>query len=325
MRKRQREFLDRSRGSLVALPTPLRGGALDIDSFEGLVAFQARHATRGIVLATATGEGPTLRRGEREELILHAALTASRAARDAGGDRERMLVVAAVGTADTRESAELARDALSAGADAILVATPYYSRPSRHGLLRHLGEIAEHTDDAPILFHNDPERCGLDLEPEAIEELSSFVPGVVGLVEGNARPARVRRVVEACGLSVFGAVDRMIAPFTLHGAHGVMSIAANLVPAEVARLVETAQSALERRLEPGEDPRAAAERMEIDLAPILDALSIEQDPGPLKGALEALGACSAEVRAPLAVLEPENRARLESALTSARLLVPSSK
>lgn len=310
------------RGILVALPTPFRQGELDLDALGSLVAFHARRATAGLVVCDVTGEGPTLSREERAAVVERAVAETvrlggkapRRRATRAKGASGKLAVVAAVGTSDTRRSCDLARDAARAGVDALHVVTPPYVQPSRLGLTRHYRAIAEAAADLPLLVVNDPDRTGYDLEPALARELIRLVPAIRGLVEVTRSPARIRRLAELVKVPVLAGDDRVLAPFAAAGAAGAVSVVGNLVPDEVDRLVDAARAAADTAL---------VGRYEEGLAPLLDALAVESNPGPLKAALGALGAIGSELRSPLAELEPSNHANLRRALTSARLLVPS--
>jgi len=230
------------------------------------------------------------------------------------GASGQLAVVAAIGTSDTRLSCDYARDAVAAGADALHVVTPPYVQPTKLGLLRHFRAVAGAASDLPLLVVNDPERTGYDLAPELARELIRLMPSIRGLVEVTRSPARIRRISEVVKVPVLAGDDRVLAPFAAAGASGAVSIVANLVPDEVDRLVDAAR---------GTADMALVGRYEEGLAPLIDALGVETNPGPLKAALGALGALCSELRSPLAELEPANLANLRRVLTRARLLVPS--
>ncbi len=282
------------RGSLVALPTPFDGEGTDLKAFQEMIDFHVEHGTHGIVVAGTTGEASTLSEHERRSLI-HAAIEFA-----AG----RIPVIAGVGTNSTLETVELARFAGACGADALLVVTPYYNRPSRTGLLRHFGAIADVTG-TPIVLYNVPGRTGTDLDPGLAAELSRAHENIVAIKEATNSIQRAREVIENTDLAVFCGEDSSIADFMQLGAAGAISVAANLVPDEVAELVEAAR--------PGGDSVRAAELVEF-LAPLVRDLFIEVNPVPLKAALARLKRCSGSVRAPLAELEDAHRVQLESTL-----------
>ncbi|MEZ6014851.1 MAG: dihydrodipicolinate synthase family protein [Planctomycetota bacterium] len=309
------------RGILVPLPTPLRSGALDFEALDQLLLFHSRRASAGVIVGDVTGEGPTLSREERAALAARTVETTRRLGGGAARKRAtrakaasgKLAVIVAVGTSDTRSSCELARDAVFAGADALHVVTPPYVRPTRLGLLHHFRAIAEAASDTPLIVANDPERTGYDLEPEAARELARLVPSIRALLEVTKSPGRIRRVTEIVKVPVLAGDDRTLAPFAAAGASGAVSVVANLVPDEVDRLVDAARAASDMAL---------IGRYEEGLAPLIDALSVETNPGPLKAALQELGVLTGELRSPLAELEPSNRANLRRVLTLARLLVP---
>jgi len=310
------------RGILVPLPTPFKSGDVDHAAVDRLLVFHARRATAGVVVCDVTGEGPSLTREERAALIARAVETTRRLGGDAPrrrptktkGASGKLAVIAAIGTSSTHETCQFARDAVFAGADALHITTPPYVRPTRLGLLRHLRAIAEAASDMPLMLVNDPERVGYDVEPEEARELTRLVPSIRAWVEVTRNPARVRSAAAAARVPVLAGDDRVLAPFAAAGAQGALSIVANLVPDEVDRLVDAART--------GAEPQQV-QHWEGALAPLVDALQVEPNPGPLKAALSALGAIGGELRGPLAELEPNNRTNLERVLTLARLLVPS--
>ncbi|MAF64515.1 MAG: 4-hydroxy-tetrahydrodipicolinate synthase [Planctomycetes bacterium] len=281
-------------GSFVALPTPFRDGHLDLESFEELIDFHVEHATDGLVVAGTTGEAPTLNDYEQRSVI-HSAVD------HAAG---RLPVVAGVGSNCTRSSVDLARFAAAEGADAVLVVTPYYNRPSRQGLIGHFSQIADATDTAVVLY-NVPSRTGLDLEPEVVAELATHHENIVAIKESSTSAARIEEL-QACGcIAVLCGEDSCIAPFAAAGAVGAVNVVGNLAPDAVAELVRVAR--------PDGDPERAAE-LESILAPLARDLYIEVNPVPVKAALAHVGRCRAEVRSPLAPLEESSRLRLHETL-----------
>ena len=281
-------------GSLVALPTPFRGTELDFDAFAGLVELHVGAATDGIVVAGTTGESSTLTEHEQRSLI-HAAVEQARG---------RITVVAGVGTNDTHESVELARFAGACGADALLVVTPYYNRPSRQGLLLHYGAIAEATS-TPVILYNVPSRTGVDLVPDLARELGERWESIVAIKECSDSPERIRELVLESGLAVFCGEDSRIADFVQYGAAGAISVIGNIVPDDVAELIRAAR--------PGGDAARAAQLVE-HLAPLVRDLFIEVNPVPVKSALASLDRCPPQVRLPLAPLEEGHARQLESTL-----------
>jgi 4-hydroxy-tetrahydrodipicolinate synthase len=285
-------------GSFVALPTPFRGADIDFEAFAGLVEYHVEADTDGIVVAGTTGESSTLSEHEHRSLI-HAAVERAHG---------RIAVVAGVGTNNTQESVELARFAGACGADALLVVTPYYNRPSRKGLLLHYGAIAEATS-TPMILYNVPSRTGTDLGIDLVRELGQQWENIVGIKECTNSTERIRELVQESGLSVFCGEDGRIADFMQYGAAGAIGVIGNLLPNEIAELIRTAR--------PGGDSARAAALVE-QAAPLVRDLYIEVNPVPLKHVLASLELCSAEVRLPLAPLEEASARQLESTIRACR-------
>lgn len=281
-------------GSYVALPTPFRGERVDLDAFSELIDEQVAGGTDGIVVCGTTGESSTLSEYERRSLI-HAAVDYARG---------RLQVVAGVGTNCTRTTVELTRFAVSCGADAVLVVTPYYNRPSPRGLLLHYGAIAE-ASAIPVVLYNVPSRTGVDLAPDLVAEIASRCPSVVAIKEATTLVERVRQIRESAGLGVLCGEDSRLAEFAAEGAEGAVSVIGNLLPVEVAELLAVAR--------PGGDPERAGQLV-ARIAPLVRALFVEVNPVPLKTALAILGRCDGDVRPPLAALEPRARGVVEEAL-----------
>lgn len=287
------------RGSLVALPTPFRGGELDLNALRRLVDFHVRSGSDGLVVNGTSGEASTLTRRER------GAVIAAAVERAAG----RLPVIAGVGTNATAESIELARAAELAGADGLLVVTPYYNRPTPDGLLLHFGAVAESTR-LPVVLYNVPSRTGCDLRPETAAELFRRHANVVAVKEANGSVGRARAHLAMSRIAVFSGEDGLVAEYVAAGAAGTISVVANVAPAEVAELCRVAVR--------GGDPSRTMELVAF-LRPIVRALFVESNPAPMKAALAGMGLCEAEVRLPLAPLRPESRAVVARALEEAGL------
>jgi len=294
------------RGSLVALPTPFRGeraDALDADAFRALVERQAESRTTGVVVAGTTGEAATLAPDERR-LLVELAVEAARG---------RLHVVAGVGTNCTRTSVELARAATDAGADGLLVVTPYYNRPSARGLAEHFAALAR-AGALPLALYNVPSRTGTDLAPELAARIAAEHANVVAVKEALGTPERAREHAALGALDLLAGEDHAIGPFLRAGAVGVIGVVANLVPDRVAELVAIGG--------PAGDAQRASE-LEAELAPLIRALFVEVNPVPVKAARARLHGIGAAVRAPLAPLEAASRRTLDRALERAGLASPS--
>lgn len=294
-------------GSIAALPTPFAGGTLDEDGLDALIRFHAQGGTSAIVLGGSAGEGWSLD-GREYGLLLDRAVELA-----AHHSRFKLHVLASVIASDTRAAARQARRAARAGVDGLLLGAPPMVRPSREGLIQHVRTIARDLPPRlPLALHNEPLRTGSDLDLGLIMGILQEVPAIVAHVEGMGRPDRARLLPDRLPIDVLAGDDRMIGPFMRCGAVGAVTVAANLVPRDVERLVRALAENLPE-----------ADRWERCLASIVDTLRIGPHPVPIKAALAALGAIEATVRLPLAQLGLAETAALERALVDARLLVPS--
>ncbi|MSR64095.1 MAG: 4-hydroxy-tetrahydrodipicolinate synthase [Planctomycetes bacterium] len=289
------------KGSLVALPTPLRDGRVDFAALRRLIEFQLAGGTDGLVIAGSTGEAVTLTTRERSSVIEFSA----------GVVDGRVPVIAGVGSSDTRVTCELAQAAERAGADGVLVSTPAYNKPQQRGLVAHFSALARSTA-LPVVLYNIPGRTGVDLLPATVREIARGHRNVIAIKEAGTSLERVKELVADAAVDVLLGEDSWIVDGLQLGALGVVGVMANVVPRPVSELVH--------ELLAGETGRAPA-RVER-LAPLVSALFLETNPAPLKAALEMLGLCSGELRLPLVPIEPATRARLRQALVVAGALAP---
>ncbi len=283
------------RGVMTALVTPMDGDRIDYRAFEALVRWQIDSGVGGLVVAGTTGEAPTLTQDERRDLLGVALAFA----------RGRTPVVMGVGTNDTSTTVDHAVSAERDGADALLVVTPYYNRPTQEGMLRHYNTVMDSVD-IPVLAYNVPSRTGVDLLPATVAKLAER-PTFAGIKEatGNMeRAIELGRILSGAGKSLLSGDDGTFLPFLACGGHGVISVASNVVPAEMA--------ALQRAWEAGEH-RDALERMRR-LSGLIRTLFIETNPGPVKAALAALGRIRPGIRAPLAWPGPDVEMKVRRAL-----------
>ena len=292
-------------GSYVALPTPFSSGEVDYAALERLVDWHVEQGSDGLVAVGTTGEGATLTDYERRSVIER---TIERAGR-------RIPVVAGIGTNNTAQSIELARFAQAAGADAALVVTPYYNKPTQAGLLAHFCAIAE-ASELPLVLYNVPSRTGCDLKPATVAAIRARAPRAVALKEASGSLERAREVRAACDIDLVAGEDALIAGFMALGGSGVIGVVANLAPAEVAELCRVAR--------PGGDAQRTSELVAW-LAPLCRDLFVETNPVPVKAALARMGWMREDVRLPLVGLAPESRARLFATLSEAGLLQPAAR
>jgi 4-hydroxy-tetrahydrodipicolinate synthase len=294
------------RGAFTALVTPFHpDGSLDEEAFRSLVAWQLLAGIDGLVPCGTTGESPTLTTGERELLISIAVEAAH--TRRAGG---RITVLAGTGTNDTAATIEATRRAATIGADAALVVAPYYNRPDQRMLEAHYRAIAD--DGAlPVVVYNVPSRTGTNVEAHTLLRLAEH-PRIVGVKEASANLDQIATILRerADGFSVLAGDDSWTLTVLAHGGDGVVSVASNEIPSQMAALCSAAQ------VGDWEEARRIHERY-LDLFRVN---FISPNPVPVKAALAAMGLTSEMVRAPLLPLADEQRARLLRVLGEVGLL-----
>lgn len=290
----------RWRGAMTAIATPFEaGGAIDAKAYRALVERQVAAGISGIVPCGTTGEGATLTEEEQR-------LCVSVAREVCDG---KVPVVAGVGSNDTRRTRAAARAAAAAGADALLVVSPYYNKPNRSGMLAHYRAVAEETG-LPLMVYNVPGRTGQNLGAELILELAE-IPGVDAVKEASADLDQIASILAARpdGFGVLSGDDALALPTVALGGDGIVSVVANEAPAEMARLID---AALDGRFD-------EARALHYRLLPLMRANFAESNPVPCKAALELLGLCRGDVRAPLGPPAPATVDRVRRALERAGL------
>jgi len=283
-------------GAITALATPFRGGNVSFADLKRLVDHQVKGGVDGIVPVGTTGESPTLSHEEHMDVV-RATIEYARA---------RVPVIAGTGSNSTAEALELTRLSDEAGADAVLVVAPYYNKPSQEGLFRHYSAIAESTD-LPIILYSIPSRCGVEIGVPLVERLRAKYSNVRWIKEAGGSVDRVDQLKHAMGddIVVLSGDDALTLAFMASGAEGVISVASNVAPGHVTRMVRLMQK----------NDFARALRLHRRLYPLFKALFIEPSPVPVKAALalaKIIG--SEEVRLPLCRMAPANRAILAKAV-----------
>ena len=289
------------RGSFVALITPMRAdGAVDEDALSQFVDWQVREGTRGVVPVGTTGESPTLSHDEHRRVV---ELTISAV----GG---RVPVVAGTGSNSTDEAIALTRHAKEAGADAALVVTPYYNKPTQEGLYLHFKAIADGVD-LPILIYNIPGRSIVDMSVDTMARLARH-PNIVGVKDSTANAARPLHTRRACGpeFCQLSGEDHTAVAFLAAGGAGCISVTGNVAPRLCSAMHEAWQ---EGRTE-------EAMHIQDRLLPLHDALFCETSPGPVKYAASLLGHGTEHCRLPLAPLAEASRAQVRAAMSEVGLL-----
>jgi len=288
------------RGSFTALVTPFDNGSLDEAAFRGLVDWQIGEGTSGLVPVGTTGESPTLSHDEHGKVVEWCIEQAN----------GRVPVVAGAGSNSTAEAIERARHADAAGADAVLVVTPYYNKPTQEGLYQHFKAIND-AIGIPIIIYNIPGRSVIDMSVETMARLFEL-PNIAGVKDATANVVRVsqQRAAMGEGFNQLSGEDATALGFMAHGGHGCISVTANVAP----RLCAEFQGACLRG-----DYREAL-RLQDKLMPLHTALFIETNPAPAKYALSVLGKCADTVRLPMVRLADKTRTAVREAMVHAGLI-----
>jgi len=282
-------------GSIVAIVTPMNeSGEIDYLAWERLIDWHLAEGTEGIVVAGTTGESATVSLAEACELTRRAV------ARVAG----RIPVIAGSGTNDTANSIRRTRELAEAGADGVLVVTPYYNKPTQEGLYQHFTAIADESS-VPVILYNVPGRTAVDLLPQTVVRLASH-PRIVAIKEATAGLPRMLELLTGCGteLSILSGDDPTAADTLLAGVQGVISVTANVAPALVQQLVTAAVE--------GDSVRARA--LDLKLQPLHRAMFVEPNPIPAKWALSELGLIGAGIRLPLTPLSSAGQISVREAM-----------
>lgn len=282
-------------GSIVAIVTPFTDGTIDYGKLEELIEFHIDSGTHGIVPVGTTGESPTLSHAEHQEVIKFTVETV----------RERIPVVAGTGSNSTEEALRLTKFAEDVGADAALVVTPYYNKPTQEGIYRHFRAVADKTS-LPLILYNVPGRTVVNIEPETMERLFCDCENIIGIKEASGSLEQASRIIFLCGedLILLSGDDAVNYPLLTVGARGFISVTANIAPADVSEMYNSfARGEFER-----------AKELHYRLFPLNNVLFVESNPIPVKAALAVMGRISPEIRAPLYELSGENLERLKREL-----------
>jgi 4-hydroxy-tetrahydrodipicolinate synthase len=289
------------KGSLVALITPMRAdGAVDEAALERFVEWQIGEGTHGLVPVGTTGESPTLSHEEHRRVVEITIAVA----------HGRVPVIAGAGSNSTAEAIDLARHARRAGADAALVVTPYYNKPSQEGLYLHYKSIAD-SADIPIIVYNVPGRSVVDVSTETMARLAKH-PNIVGVKDATANLSRPLHVRRACGpdFCQLSGEDHTAVAHLASGGVGCISVTGNIAP----RLLSAMHLAWQR------DEVAEAIAIQHRLVPLHDAMFVETNPGPVKYAAHLLGFGAADCRLPLAPVSAATRTQVRAAMVEVGLL-----
>ncbi len=294
---------DRLRGSLVAIVTPMsEDGSLDLDAFDRLVDWHVDAGTSGIVVVGTTGESATLSTEEHCDLVAHCVRSVN----------QRVPVIAGTGSNNTQEALYFTQSAKEHGADACLLVTPYYTKPSQEGLYQHFKLIAESVD-IPQILYNVPGRTACDLSLETVQRLAQ-IDNIVGIKDATGDLARGLELIASCSeqLVIYSGEDGISLPLMLGGGDGVISVTANVAPQLMAQMCAAA-------LEGNEE---VARSIDERLALLHQNLFLEANPIPVKWALQRMGMIGAGIRLPLMELNRDYHVQVLDALNLAGIQLP---
>jgi 4-hydroxy-tetrahydrodipicolinate synthase len=288
-------------GTYTAIVTPFRNGAVDEAALERLIKRQIKAGVDGIVPVGTTGESPTVNYDEHVQII---ALSVRFAAR-------RLKVLAGTGGNSTSEAVYLTEHAEKAGADGSLQVAPYYNKPTQEGLFQHFREVARKTK-LPIVLYSIPGRCGIEIGVDTVQRLARECKNIIGIKEAGGNPDRVSQLRAALGprFEILSGDDALTLPFMAVGAQGVISVASNVIPRQVAQMVAAWNVGRTR----------AALKLHQKYYPLFKDLFIETNPVPVKAALAMLGQIEEEYRLPLVPMNARNKETLRQTMKFCGLL-----
>jgi 4-hydroxy-tetrahydrodipicolinate synthase len=289
-------------GLYVALVTPFhRDGSLNEDKLCELVEYHVRNGTDGLVPCGTTGENPSYFSWEEHFRIVETVVRAA---------RSRLKVVAGAGTNSTTRSLENVRRVQEIGADGALVITPYYNKPSQIGLYNHFRTLAEGCS-IPLMLYNVPGRTSVDLQPETTARLAEL-KNVVALKEATGSVERASTIIRLCGseIDILSGDDANTLPILAIGGRGVVSVAGNIIPADVKGMITAFE----------DNDLETARRRHLDMLSLCQAMFLDTNPVPVKAAMNILGMDVGDVRQPLAPMTPDSMSRLKRAMTDYGLI-----
>lgn len=287
-------------GSIVAIVTPFKNGAVDEERFRELIEFQIENGTSAIVPCGTTGESATLNMQEHEKVIDIAIEAVNK----------RVPVIAGTGGNSTAEAIELSQHAKAAGADATLQVTPYYNKPTQEGLFQHFSAIAKAVP-LPQVLYNVPGRTSVNMLPETVARLAALEE-IVAIKEASGSISQMTDIVRLAGenITLLAGDDNVTLPVLAVGGKGVVSVIANIVPKENAELVKLWEQG---------DPKGAQAAF-LKLFPLCQAMFFETNPIPVKTSLALMGKIEEEMRLPLYPMAPANLEKLKTVLSGFNLI-----
>ena len=288
------------RGAATALITPLTPAGVDYEALGRLIDWQIGQGIDALVIAGTTGEGATLTYDEHQEVIRYSV------ERAAG----RVPIIAGSGSNDTNRAVTLSRFSCDAGADALLVVTPYYNKATQKGLIAMYNTIADAVDK-PIILYNVPSRTGVGIEPSTYLALAEH-PNIVGIKEANGNISKIVETARLVGdkLDIYSGNDDQVIPILSMGGSGVISVLSNVMPAQTAQMC--------RKYFEGDV--AGAAKLQMDYLPLINALFSEVNPIPVKAAMAAMGWCENYLRLPLTPMEDAHWQKLKTIMQAHKLI-----
>ncbi len=291
------------KGSNVALITPFKDNALDEENYIKLINFHIENGTNGLVPAGTTGESPTLNHNEHQKVIEICI-------KESGG---KIPVIAGTGSNSTDEAVSLTKHAEKAGANGVLVVTPYYNKPTQEGLYQHYKAINDNTS-LPIIIYNIPSRCVIDMSVDTMAKLFEL-KNIAGVKDATGDLNRLDQTIKKLGnefIQLTGE-DALAFEFNKRGGVGIISVTANIAPKLCSEMQKLSKSKNEEDLK-------KAEVIDKNLQPLHKALFIESNPAPVKYAAKILGLCSDEIRLPLVKIQKKTEEQVNKALSVAKLV-----
>jgi 4-hydroxy-tetrahydrodipicolinate synthase len=288
-------------GTYTAIVTPFRNGVLDENALERLIKSQIKGGVDGVVPVGTTGESPTLDYEEHVRVIELAVQFANK----------KIKVLAGTGGNSTSEAIYLTKAAEDAGADGSLQVAPYYNKPTQEGLFQHFSAIARETR-LPIVLYSVPGRCGIEIAVDTVKRLAAENETIVGIKEAGGNADRVSQLRAALSpkFIILSGDDSLTLPFMAVGAHGVVSVASNIIPREVSRMVDTFASG----------KTSQAQKLHAKFYPLFKDLFIETNPVPVKAALAMMGMMQEEYRLPLVPMAQKNKEALRATMQNVGIL-----
>ncbi len=282
-------------GVFTAIVTPFKDNlTLDEEGFEILLERQVKSKVAGVVPVGTTGESATLSYEEHKKVVELCIEHIS----------SKKTVIAGAGSNSTREAIDLAKHAENVGADAVLVITPYYNKPQQRGLVRHYKEVAAAVE-IPVVVYNVPSRTGIDIAPETIREIAK-IDNIAAIKEATGDISKISRIVELCSedIAILSGNDELTLPILSLGGRGAISVASNVVPDEMSKLVEYGM----------EGDIKKAREIHYKLLPLFKALFLETNPAPVKEMLAELKVINRYVRPPLVEVENSTKERIRNVI-----------